>query len=394
MCAQYLLIFAYLLFSSLCLALPSEYHKHSPTCRKVTFSITASGKNLDLSAWSSQILLSTPISSLFGDGSTLNFQFPVNGTFNIVGIYCEPLKSSSRGNVIQVLVHGSSYTKTYWNGNNGKSANHWADKNNWVIYAINHNYATLAIDRLGCGESAHPEPKAIVQYSFEVEVMHNLIQQLRSNRSLLGTKFNKVIYAGHALGSIIGDNLVSRYPNDVDALVLTSYSSTYNTKVFGDGPIDQFVGSAATVLPDRFASYDPGYTVFLTNNTLAQLFYFPGAYDPDILATNFNNRDAIAIGEIATAAFGPTSAPQFKGPVLVATAQHDLIFCGTGPLGSSLECGDANTGFVAATKSQFPAAKSFEAYVLPNSGSAWLDHNVASEGIKHVHDWLDRVGFR
>ena len=87
-----------------------------PKCRDVIFRATASAKVFDLSPWSVDILLNTSISSLFGNGSTLNFDFPASGTFNIAGRYCEPHLNSrddhghGSKDIIQILVHGSSYT--------------------------------------------------------------------------------------------------------------------------------------------------------------------------------------------------------------------------------------------------------------------------------------------
>ena len=91
--------------------------------------------------------------------------------------------------------------------------------NDWTKYATNAGYATLAIDRLGRGKSSRPDPQLFGQYSFEVELIHQIIQQIRVGSSPLGNrKFKKIVYVGHAYGSIIGVNFAARHQTDIDAL--------------------------------------------------------------------------------------------------------------------------------------------------------------------------------
>lgn len=95
-------------------------------------------------------------------------------------------------------------------------------------------YPTLAIDRLGCGNSSHPDPILVVQTPAEVEVIHQIILKARARTiSPAGRAFNKVILAGHSYGSIVGNALNVEYPNDVDATILTGFSSTYRTAIVG-----------------------------------------------------------------------------------------------------------------------------------------------------------------
>ena len=99
-------------------AFGSPVDQKDPKCRDVSFTVTASASVLDLSPFSIDSLLNTPISTLFANAN-LNFNFPVSGTFKIGGTYCVPNgKSSGHGKgdnkkdakTLQILVHGSSYT--------------------------------------------------------------------------------------------------------------------------------------------------------------------------------------------------------------------------------------------------------------------------------------------
>lgn len=180
-------------------------------------------------------------------------------------------------------------------------------------------------------------------------------------------------------------------------LVLTGYSNKYNTNAFGDNPIAKYVGSAATVEPTRYGTLDPGYTELLTREVVRQLFYSPpndapnAPYDPAVLNNDFERRGTISIGEIATAYFGNLQkAESYKGHVLIATGQNDIIFCGNGPLGSVSDCDNSTVGPVADTRAQFPNAKSFEALVVPKAGSSWNNHYIAKSAFESVLDWLDK----
>jgi hypothetical protein len=71
-------------------------------------------------------------------------------TFNISAQYCEPEGGSS--DTIQLLTHGVGFDKTYWD----------LDYDNYnysyVDVALGAGYSTLAIDRLGIGNSSHGDP--------------------------------------------------------------------------------------------------------------------------------------------------------------------------------------------------------------------------------------------
>ncbi|KAG9229822.1 hypothetical protein BJ875DRAFT_521889 [Amylocarpus encephaloides] len=377
-----------------------------PDCKDVTFTLGASARTLGLWPWSVDTLLSTPLTTLFANGSALNYNFPISQTVNVTGGYCEPANGAhSRGTMtIEILFKSWSMALAIqmhvnWAGNGFSGIGRdGQDESSWVDYAVGMGHPTLTINRLERGKSSRIDPKEM-QFPLEVELVHQIIGQASAGMSpLRNLKFDKIIYTGHAYGSIIGNNLVVRYPADVDALGKETFPSwfistlTYNLNLFDSNPINKFVGPAKDIVPERFASYEQGWTTFLDIVTLQQFFYTPKIFDPRALQEDFKNRGVISIGEIATATAGPRAAFGFTGPVLIATGKDDLLFCGTGPLGSRADCGNATSGQVANTRDIFPRSRNFEAYVVPNAGSAWLNHYVAREGIQHVHAWLREVG--
>lgn len=229
-----------------------------------------------------------------------------------------------------------------------------------------------------------------------METVHQVISKIRSNNpSPLPRKFTKIIYAGHSYGSTVGNALVSKYPADVDALILTGYSSKYELGIPGTALTGTLL-PADIVDPARFGNLNPGYLEFPTFSGWSYLFWWPGAgaFDPALQSLDFGLRATFATGEVITFALAINIAPRYKGPVYIVTGQHDAIFCN--PLGlqqSQLDCGTSTSGYVASTKSLFPAAKSFDAFIVPNSGHCWHFHTAAPSAFVTVHDWMASKGF-
>ena len=86
----------------------------------------------------------------------------LRGTYNISAQYCKPDQSSS--DTIQVLSHGIGFDKTYWD----LEYNNYAYS--YVNVALKAGYSTLAIDRLGIGQSSHGDP--INEYVTFVRGLH------------------------------------------------------------------------------------------------------------------------------------------------------------------------------------------------------------------------------
>ncbi len=88
------------------------------------------------------------------------------------------------------------YTKAYWFGL------YYNVQNSWVSYTANEGYATLAIDRLGNGQSSHHNALT-TQIPLQVEILHLIIEAARSGNLPLpepysGARFDKIIAIGHS----------------------------------------------------------------------------------------------------------------------------------------------------------------------------------------------------
>ena len=87
----------------------------------------------------------------------------VEGKYGIGGNLCVPKDTAKLTAVqtIEILTHGVGLEKSYWD--------------------IAPGYATFAYDRLGVGQSDHPDPIQVVQAFIEVEIIHGLAQLFRKD---------------------------------------------------------------------------------------------------------------------------------------------------------------------------------------------------------------------
>ena len=275
----------------------------------------------------------------------------------------------------------------------------------------------------------------LVRYPVEVETIHQIILKLRAGTlpsPLAGRKFNKVIYVGHSYGSIstsssilppntalpsleypsesakqqlthppktVGNALATLYPLDPTTLILTGWSSTFITLI-PTVLTTAIILPASLVLP-RYRSLPLGYLTISSLPGFRALFYsFPSTYNASLFTYDFANRGTITVGEAATLAFGVNTASAYEGSVLVATGQHDVIFCNVlgvdlllgGLLGTQSECGDPRTGYLGRSRELFPKAKVFEAVVVEEAGHCWQLHYSADRGFGKVNEWLGRQG--
>ncbi|KAL4767088.1 Alpha/Beta hydrolase protein [Aspergillus nidulans var. acristatus] len=306
---------------------------------------------------------------------------------NISARYCEPKGPSPRRDAIQLLVHGITYTKDYWFalGMSGVQSRLYS----WVDYATRRGYATLSIDRAGDGASSHPNPFHTDQIPLHAAVANQIAVRLKRGEIIRGRPFEKVIYVGHSLGSMIGVELAATYPDAVDALMLTGYAAESDSPLL----LETGLSPAKAALPARFGSLDDGYLVTSSLFGRQKAFYGRnGTFDPQVSALDFGIQQTVSVGEMATASLAKI-ATNYSGPVTVITGNHDAIFCfvnvtsdGSGPGG---ECGKGKTSAPARVSSLFPAATSFSVTVLDNIGHCINLHYEAIVAYAVANDWMD-----
>ncbi len=135
-------------------------------CRDVTFQVSGSAQNRNLSS----LNLADPNATLAAFKADAFPLFPVSGTETLAGTFCEPTVLNENLFSLQVLFHGITGNRGYWNALGGSPAGYapyQPQKYSWVEFAHANGYPTLALDRLGAGESSHPDPVAVVQGPYE-----------------------------------------------------------------------------------------------------------------------------------------------------------------------------------------------------------------------------------
>jgi hypothetical protein len=158
--------------------------------------VTASATNLQIkyaepanqTALTELILESFQINSTL-DAQLLGGQTTINGTYGIYSQLCFPASTGTiSATIIQFLIHGSGFDRTYWNVAPGYS---------YVDYAAEQGYTTFFYDRLSIGLSDRPDAIQVIQIEWQVAIAHELVQLLRSG-GIASQKFEKVVGVGHS----------------------------------------------------------------------------------------------------------------------------------------------------------------------------------------------------
>ncbi|HVW45146.1 MAG TPA: alpha/beta fold hydrolase [Amycolatopsis sp.] len=278
---------------------------------------------------------------------------PLAGDQQVYGRLCEP--GGRPATVLQVLVHGGTYSHTYWDfaGFDGKYS--YTDVMNRA------GYGTLAIDLLGVGNSSHPS-SVLLTAEAEARVVHDVVQAARSGR--FGTAYGRVVTVGHSIGSVTSVLEAALY-HDVDGVAASGFSHS-------PGP----VGLARLAVYARPAQLDPvtrsqvppldlGY--LSAPGSHAAVFYGAGDADPAVVEADEATRSPLAAGFLATF---PTYLPltsAITAPVLVADGQLDVMFCGQGGGGSLTDCATDDSLRVSEAPF-FGQTPDLETFVLPGAG--------------------------
>lgn len=393
------------LASLILLLLPAVTTASGTTCRSVTIPVTATTENLQMinlpdpadaaghAAYFVGALLAVPPN---------NGTRTVTGTYNIAATYCKPLLSGGAlrdKKIIQVMVYGATYNREMWAGF-GTSPLY-----NWHTYATAAGYHTLAIDRLGGGASQRPDPFQTVQSQLEVEIIHQIIASLRKPASQGGgipsaqipsfAAGGKVVYVGHSLGSTLGNSLSLRYPADVDAYVLTGFSSTFSPPI--NFLFDMYPAAALGI--SRLASLPYGYITSRTESIRTSTFY-AGQYDANLAHVDFaEHLDTYTIGEGSTGA-AMVPVPGYTGRVFLASGELDALFCDGGAAAggatpsSSFSYDICKNILIKTRPDLYPnvPASRFGWYVAKKTGHSLALHYSAPHTIVAILKWLGEQG--
>lgn len=241
--------------------------------------------------------------------------FPVvlsdGNTYSIAGrLYYH---HSYRNKTLQVAIHGVTYNHKYWDAPtvNGHPYS-------YARFMALLNYAVLAIDQLGSGESSRP-PGDLATLPEVGNGVHQVLTSLRSKRNPLGHAFDDIVLVGHSLGSMTATYVQGAY-NDADALVTTGMGH-----VQVPSPFDQEL--VAALFQQPYLTLPP--------EARAALFYNPLLADPKVIARdNATLIDEVPRGFAASALFNQfnpafTLVGEVTSPVLVQLGELDPIAPGS-----------------------------------------------------------------
>ncbi|KAK4495388.1 hypothetical protein PRZ48_013719 [Zasmidium cellare] len=314
---------------------------NGPQCdENVAIPVSASALNLDVpSSFSLSSLNTSDITGLLKSFPTTT----VTGDYIIAGRYCEPAKPvADRHQTLQILPNGL----------------------------------------------------LVCQVPFNAETLHGVIEAARAGQ-IGGRQFQKIIWVGHSEGSLIGDSLAQRYPDDVDIYIQTGWIPFLIIGGFG---LIAAGGYIPAVLADtvKFAGVTDLTYLAGTNKGGVEGNFYAGPYSHQVADYAFANRGTVTTGEFLTVFLGELPAPGYKGPLLAMNGERDQAFCArlpTDPLvGYRGDCGEGSLSYTALDQTLFPNAAPFEYVNLDDTGHNIGLHYTAQRNFI-AHDFLAAQGY-
>jgi pimeloyl-ACP methyl ester carboxylesterase len=313
-----------------------------------------------------------------------------SANFNIHAQLCVPKVSGKKKGILQIATHGAHYDGRYWDPELDR------ENQSYVEASLKAGYSILTYDRLGAGQSDHPDAYSVVQAPLELEILRQLTLMARNGTlySFAGktqpldtvfntlAKPNKVVHVGHSFGSFLTSAFIATYPSLTDGAIITGYF--YGKYLGKAGMASWGVDFAATSSPpfDR----PSGYVV--CQKTGIQNLFFGGdpntAFTPEMLDYGNALKQPVPIGELASAfhIIG-LQGPDLKAPVQFMLPEFDFYIC----------AGDCKGAYnLQDLKNTYPNAAVVEDYIQPNTGHAFPLHNNATAGYQVTFDFLDRNG--
>jgi len=275
---------------------------------------------------------------------------------------CEPGSSGASARTLLVLVHGITYDRNYWDIPDPTGH---TDRYSLVSAALKAKFATLAVDRIGAGSSAHPL-SALVTIDSNAHTVHQLIQAVRGGaiRRSGGGVFDTVVLVGHSYGSWTTWFEATRY-DDVDAVVLTGATHGLTTI---DAPFTVVPGLYPAAADPRFgplSGLDPGYLT-TQPGTRYHAFYEPAQVDPAVVAYDEMTKGTVTSAEIQTYPLILNEPLDIRVPVFLTIGELDTLFCG--PALGGAPCTSEQELIAFEAPHLGPNVPSIDAYILPAAG--------------------------
>ena len=271
-------------------------------CKEVKFTVSGTAQNRNISSVDFTNLDALTAALANNDFPT----FEVSGSQEIAAWYCEPSRLSLEIDALQILNGPITTNREYWTALGGTALAsppnepYNVDLYSWVDYARKEGYATLAIDHLGTGNSSHPDPMNIVQSPYEVELYHDLVQQIKgaTGNCPLPRTFQRLIYVGASYGSVIGNLMAKEHPEDFKEIILTGWSKSVLPSLPGIASLGAM--PASQVDPSRFGDLPAGYLTTPNETTRTESFFGDAEvvdFEAEMANLFFERKDVISSGQ-------------------------------------------------------------------------------------------------
>ncbi|KAI6914332.1 hypothetical protein KC318_g1158 [Hortaea werneckii] len=360
-------------------------HRTHGICQQFDVPISASSENSifnltyiddDISARSWAIVEDTQ-ATLQGSERIVE-NFTMSGVFNIHAQLCLPFKPTEQtANFVQIASHGAHYDSCYWDVQLDP------EERSWVNTALREGLGILTYDRLGAGQSDHPDAYRVVQAELELDILRSLTHMTRNGtfHRAMGAKADaplRAIHVGHSFGSFLTSAFIARFPELSDAAVITGYVAT---ELLGSvGTASWSAQYAANARP----GFDGGPGCALNQKSGIQNIFFAGdprtAFTEELLEYGDRTKQPVPVGELASSyKLVDLPAPEFTGPIHFMLAEFDFFICG----------GDCK-GLTNRTQLSlaYPKSSAIEVDIQPNTGHAFPLHNNASDRLQVSFDFL------
>ena len=278
-------------------------------------------------------------------------------TYNLVGyLYYQ---GSLKNKPVQILVHGITYNHEYWDLPRINREDY-----SYARFMAAQQYAVLALDLLGTGESDKPDGD-FLDLAESASSLHQVAQRLKATAGR-GT-FERLYYVGHSNGSLTVTYAQALY-RDARAVAFTGWLNTFHTLPVGEevfGPLLQ-----------------QGPYVRLPPELRAGFFYDAAHADPDVIAYDNAHADAVPRGQLSdlfTLLAHPQPIPtgQLTVPVLVQLGEFDAV---------------APAAYAAQEARAYPRSPFVYVDTLPDTGHSVNAHDYRMRSWLFISLWLRLVG--
>lgn len=266
--------------------------------------------------------------------------------------------------VLEVLLPGGTYNRSYWNAPGAHS---------YVAAAHRAGFATLALDRLDTGKSTQTNP-VLTTATVNAASIHQTITAVRDRY--------RIVLVGHSLGSLVAADEAATY-HDVAGVILSGFSHALRP-VFMAAVTVRFT---AANLQSRFAGRPVGELTSVSAAARAAAFD-----DPDVPKAitdwDWRHRDTMDVGELSVGALQVYGAMTGKitAAVLNVVGADDRAF-GCSILGARCS---TTARLRHAEAPRYPNAASYTPLVVGGSGHDLNLANSANSWFHAANTWTRR----